>query len=347
MRIFQSFVFILLIGCLPALAQETEKNEGAASNPTRTISMIKVSDSIYMFKGKGGNIGIFKGEDGVLMVDSQFEAVTPEILNLVRSISKKPIQYLVNTHHHGDHTGGNINMIQNGTVVYSHDNVRRRLEDKERKAFNEQNQAGFDKMVKELKASGNDVKAREKLKEGYNERPQYEAPEDTFPMITFSEDITFYYNGEKVMVFHVHSAHTDGDAMVYFTDSNVLHSGDAFVNGSYPFIDVNSGGTYKGYIAGIEKALMLIDEDTRIIPGHGDVGRKADLEFSRNMMKALQDRVSYHYLSGKTKEEILGMKEITAEYDAKGFGDGFISTEKFITLLYDITQRKYGKRTNK
>ena len=335
--------FAFIIGSFYAYAQDDEQDPSAPTGPPRTISMIKVSDSIFMFKGKGGNIGVCKGEDGVLLIDNQFAAVTPEILRLVSSISDKPVQFLVNTHHHGDHTGGNINMLNAGTVIYAHDNVRQRLLNADKRKFMEEQEAGFTKMVKELEASGNDAKAQEKVKEGNKAVPDFVPPKNTYPTITFSEDLTFHYNGEEIMVFHVHNAHTDGDVMVYFTESNVLHTGDVFFNGKYPFVDIKSGGTYNGYIDALSKALMLIDDETKIIPGHGDLGTKADMTFSRNMMVSLRDRVAFQYLSKKSKEEILAMKEITTEFDAKGFGDGFISTEKFIELIYDQTQRKYGK----
>jgi len=345
MRAFVFLTLTVIFGTFPSFSQDVEGK--TTSSPAATINMIKVSDSIYMFKGKGGNIGVCKGEDGVLMIDNQFAPVTPEILRLVASLSDKPVQFLVNTHHHGDHTGGNANMMETGTVIFAHDNVRKRLVLGAQKKYVKAQEEEFNKMVEELAADGNEEKAEAKAKEGIQSKGDFDASQFSFPGITFSDDMTFYYNGEKIMVFHVHDAHTDGDALVYFTQSNVLHTGDTFFNGRYPYIDINSGGTYDGYVDSLNQVLSLIDDETRIIPGHGELASKADVKASRDMMVAVRDRVAYHYVSGLSKEQVLANKEVTQEYDAKGYGSGYISTEKFIGLVYDITKAKIGKVESK
>ncbi|MEM7187405.1 MAG: MBL fold metallo-hydrolase, partial [Bacteroidota bacterium] len=318
------------------------ENNPTPSAASRTIAMIKVADSIYMLKGKGGNIGVSYGDDGVLMVDSQFAPASGEIKNLVASLTTKPIQFLVNTHHHGDHTGGNENMINSGTTVIAHDNARYRLVQKERAKVEKAQGEEFQAMVDKLKSDGDNEKAEAKAKEGFQGASAFDPSKYKFPAITFSKDMTFHYNGETIMVIHVHNAHTDGDAIVYFTESNVLHTGDTFFNGRYPYIDLNSGGSYDGYMNALSSMLRLIDDETRIIPGHGDVGSKADMKRTLDMMKALRDRVSFHYLNKKSKEEILADKEITREYDQRGYGDFYISTEKFVGMLYDLAKAKYG-----
>jgi glyoxylase-like metal-dependent hydrolase (beta-lactamase superfamily II) len=344
MRTLLLLILTFFIGSIQSFAQDkdTEQDPASPTGPRRTISMIKVTDSIFMLKGKGGNIGLSKGEDGVLMIDNQFADVTPELLTLVNTLTRRPVQFLVNTHHHGDHTGGNSNMLDTGTIIYAHENVRKRLLNTDKRKFLEAQEAGFAEMVKNLEAEGSKEKAKAKVKEGNQDLPPFIPKKNTYPTITFSDALTFHYNGEDIMVFHVHNAHTDGDVMVYFTESNVLHTGDVFFNSKYPFVDIDSGGTYDGYIDALSKALMLIDDETKIIPGHGELGTKADVTFSRNMMVSLRDRVFYQYLNKKTKEEILAMKEITKEFDAKGFGDGYISTEKFLELIYEQARRKYG-----
>jgi cyclase len=342
MRVSALFTFLFFLGFTNVFAQDDNETNATPSTTSRTISMIKVADSIYMFKGKGGNIGVSYGDDGVLMIDSQFAPATPEIINLISSVSDKPVQFLLNTHHHGDHTGGNENMINTGTVVVAHDNARRRLVQAERSKVEKAREEEFQAMVDKLKADGNEEKAQQKAKEGFTDDSAFDPSLFSFPSITFSEDMTFHYNGEPVMVFHVHNAHTDGDALVYFTQSNVLHTGDVFFNGRYPYIDMSSGGSYNGYVNALSKILSLIDEDTKVIPGHGEVGTKADVKKSQDMMKALEDRVFYHYLDKKSKEEVLANKEITQEYDALGYGDFYISTEKFVTMLYGMAEAKYG-----
>lgn len=289
---FSKFIFSTVILFSVSIAF-SQTDEGKKLN----TKLIKVSNNIYMLQGKGGNIGLSFGNDGVFMIDDQFAEHIAQIQEDIKTISEKPVAFLVNTHFHGDHTGGNAAMAETGTVIFSHDNVRVRLQE---------------------------VIADEKKK----------MPQEILPMITFSEDMTFYYNGEKIYVFHVHNAHTDGDAMVYFTDSNVLHTGDIFFNGKYPYIDTNNGGSIEGVVNALSKAQMVINEDTKIIPGHGDVGSYNDLQKTMDMLSNTYKRVTMHYINKKTKEEVAIMKDITKAYDDVGFGNGFISTEAYLKMLY-------------
>ncbi len=281
---------VFLFSVLTSFAQ-TDTGE---KNPTK---LIKVSNKIYMLQGKGGNIGLSFGNDGIFMIDDQYAEGIEKIQEDIKKVSDKPIKFLVNTHFHGDHTGGNSALAKTGTVIFSQDNVRDRLQQM---------------MRKETK----------------------KMTEDMLPVVTFQEDLTFHFNGEKIYVFHVHNAHTDGDAMVYFTGSNVLHTGDVFFNGKYPYIDVENGGDLIGYIDALEKAVSLINEDTKIIPGHGDIGNVKDLKKTIDMLTTLYKRVTTAYISNKTEEEVLAMSEITQEFDAQGYGSGFIKTEDFVKLLY-------------
>lgn len=258
---------------------------------------------IYMLQGKGGNIGLSFGTDGVFMIDDQYAEGFEQVQKDIKSISNKPVQFLVNTHFHGDHTGANAALAETGTIIFSQENVRTRL-------------LG--------------IIAAEKTK----------VPEKILPVVTFSEDLTFHFNGEKIYVFHVHNAHTDGDAMVYFTDSNVLHTGDVFFNGKYPYIDIENGGSLNGYLAGIEKALLVINEDTKIMPGHGNVGTYKDLQKAANMLSIVYKRVTMNYINKKTEEEIAKMTDLTTEYDAQGYGSGFISTEAFLRMLYKEVEKE-------
>ncbi|MEL6810425.1 MAG: MBL fold metallo-hydrolase [Bacteroidota bacterium] len=345
MRIVLILILTLFTGSLYIHAQDGDQKEGATnSGPTATISLLKISEQMYVFKGKGGNIGVHFGDDGVLMIDNQFANVTPEIVNLVASFSDKPIQFLVNTHHHGDHTGGNKNMIANGTTVLSHEKARERMVSKERKVYDEEFKKEYDRALEKFGGT-EDPSAQRNARESMKSYKPFQETPNTYPMITFSENMNFHYNGEEIMVFHLHDAHTDGDALVYFTESNVLHTGDVFFNGRYPYIDIKNGGNYDGYIAALAKILILVDGETKIIPGHGDIGNKGDVKALHDMMIAVKNSVAFHYLSGKSKEEIFAMKEITKPYDDMGYGDAYISTEKWLTLIYDITKAKYGDRT--
>ncbi|SRX53024.1 MBL fold metallo-hydrolase [Aequorivita sp. CIP111184] len=267
--------------------------------------LIKVNNKIYMLQGKGGNIGLSFGSDGVFMIDDQFAESIEQIQKDIQTISKKPVQFLVNTHFHGDHTGGNAILAQTGTIIFSQENVRTRL-------------------------MGMIAEEKKKI------------PQEILPIVTFSEDLTFHYNGEKIYVFHIHDAHTDGDAMVYFTSSNVLHTGDVFFNGKYPFIDTENGGSLTGCIKGLEKAMMVINEDTKIIPGHGDVGSYKDLQKTVEMLSTVYKRVTMNYINKKSEEEVAKMTDLTKEYDDNGYGGGFISTEAFLRMVYSEVAKERG-----
>lgn len=238
-------------------------------------------------------------------------------------------------------------MTDNGAIVVAHDNARKRLVNVEKQKIYKAQEEEFKKLVDQLEDEGNTEKAQAKAKEGIQSESSFDPSLYKFPVITFSDNMTFHYNDETIMVFHLHNAHTDGDALVYFTESNVLHTGDTFFNGKYPYIDMNSGGTYDGYIDALSKILALTDDETSIIPGHGPVGSKADVKKTYSMMKALKDRVAYYYVQNNSKEEILANKEITKEYDALGYGDGYVSTEKFVSMIYKLTEAKYGDVSKK
>ena len=263
------------------------------------IKPVKITDQLYMLQGRGGNIGLFIGNDGVFMIDDQFANITPKILEAIKKITNKPVTYLVNTHWHGDHTGGNENMQKEGAVIISHENVRKRM--------------SVDAMV------------RGKLKKA--------APKSALPVITFTDDMMFHLNGEDILVSHVHNAHTDGDAHIYFTKSNVMHMGDTYFQGKFPYIDVDSGGSIDGYIASAEKAIMLADDETVIIPGHMSLSNKKELTAFKNMLVTLRDRIAKEIAKGKTLEEVAVNKEITKEFEPT-YSWRFINDEKIRRSIY-------------
>jgi glyoxylase-like metal-dependent hydrolase (beta-lactamase superfamily II) len=261
------------------------------------IEVIPVNGKVYMLKGRGGNIGLLAGADKALLVDDQFADLTPKILVAVKTVSDKPISFLLNTHWHGDHTGGNANLGKAGALIVSHDNVRKRLFDTQK----EKNQSN----------------------------------PDALPEITFAEGLNFHFEDEEIMFFHSHKGHTDGDAMVYFVQSNVLHTGDLFFNDRYPYIDLNSGGNALGYIKAVENALMLINDDTKIIPGHGELAKKKDYQNFLEMLKYLEKNISEAIKAGKSKEAILADGSLTQKYDTLGFGSGFINSERIRQFFYE------------
>ena len=262
-----------------------------------TIKVEKLTDHIFMLIGQGGNIGLFIGVDGVYMIDDQFAPLTPKIIAAIKTITDQPVKYLINTHWHGDHTGGNLNMAKEGAIIVSHENVRKRMR--------------MERVIRGKKRKG--------------------APNKALPVITFTEDMMHYFNGDAVLVSHIHDAHTDGDALVYFTNNNVLHMGDAYFQGAFPYIDLSSGGSIDGYIAGIQKEIILSDDQTIIVPGHGKRSNKAELKPYLKMLKTLRARVQTEIKKGKSLKDVVLNTSITAEFKSYS---SWITEEKIKTAIY-------------
>jgi len=262
-----------------------------SQNQEVKITTTKLSDNVYMLRGSGGNIGISTGSDGVFIIDDQFAKLTSKIIAAIKTISSESLAILINTHHHGDHTGGNLNMAKEGVKIIAHENVRRRLE-------NQNN------------------------------------PMEALPVITFNDRLNIFINGEKVSVYHVKNAHTDGDAILYFSQSNVLHTGDTYFQNRYPYIDLNSGGSINGYINAVKKALSVINEDTKIIPGHGSISNKDEYLNFLTMLETLRSNVQNEIDKGKSENEVADNSEITKKYDELNYSWSFITSEKIRRLIY-------------
>lgn len=261
-----------------------------AQNKDVSIKTQQLSENVYMLEGQGGNIGVSIGDDGVLVIDNQYAYLTEKILAAIKTLSDKPIKIVMNTHHHGDHTGGNENMGKLGATIIAHDNVRKRLQEK--------------------------------------------SPKVALPTITFNDKLNIHVNGEQVIIFHVDNAHTDGDVLLYFTESNVLHTGDTFFNGRYPYIDLNSGGSIDGYINAAKSGLMVIDDETKIIPGHGKLSNKSEYKNYLEMLEALKTNMLKAISEGKTENEVANDNNITKAFDDLGYGSGFVNSERIKRTLY-------------
>jgi glyoxylase-like metal-dependent hydrolase (beta-lactamase superfamily II) len=350
-----SILIIILFGSINSFGQVVSEDETGEINTTQATNykanktgVIQVKDSIFMLKGRGGNIGVSVGEDGVLIIDSQFPDASKDIIQRVRSLSKKPIKILVNTHHHGDHVGGNSNLTAEGALVFSHEKARRRMAAPYLKEAEENYQRKIDSIIsgQENKISTDEDRKKAVIdaeKVLGNIEDNISIPAGTLPIVSFAKDLTFNFNGEKIMAVHIPNAHTDGDVILYFTKSNVLHTGDAFVNKTYPYIDSNNKGSLNGYLIGLQKIIGLINDETRIIPGHGIIASKADVSYTYNMIRFLNERIALEVVQKKTEDQVVSMSELTKEYDDKGFGEGFITTEKFVRTLYKEVSKKYKK----
>jgi glyoxylase-like metal-dependent hydrolase (beta-lactamase superfamily II) len=264
------------------------------------IKTEKLSDTTYMLTGAGGNLGVSVGKDAVFVVDDQFAPLTPKIKAAIAKLSRKPVKFVLNTHWHFDHTGGNENFGKVGAVIVAHENVRKRM--------------SSEQLIEFL---------------GMPTRP---SPEQALPIVTFTTEVTFHLNGDEVHVFHVARAHTDGDAIVHFKESNVIHLGDVFFNKLYPFIDTSSGGTIDGMIAAADTVLALANDDTKLIPGHGPLATKDDLRNYRDMLSTIAGRVKTQIKDGKTLGDIIASKP-TVEFD-EAWGKGFIRPNKFVEMLW-------------
>jgi cyclase len=265
------------------------------------IKTHKINDRISMLEGKGGNIGVLAGEDGLMIIDAQYAEISEKNRAAMAAISDKDIRFILNTHWHGDHVGGNEYFAKDGAVILAQDNVRKRM-----------SSAQFMKWVKR------DVPA---------------SPKAALPTITFRDQITFYLNDEEVYVFHGAPAHTDGDAAVWFKTSNVIHTGDVFVTYGFPFIDYSAGGMLNGLIKFQGKVLSMIDDETIIIPGHGPISRKSDLEKFRNQLIDIRSKIMPLIEAGMTQDEVIKANPIV-EYD-KIWGTGWIKSKDFLVLVYD------------
>jgi len=278
----------------------------AAQEDTTRIQTIPVAKGVYMLLGNGGNIGVSAGEDAVFLVDDQFAPLTQKIIDAVKAISDTPIRFLLNTHWHFDHTGGNENFGKVGVVIVAHDNVRQRMS------------------VEQFMARMN--------------RRFPPSPKAALPVVTFSEMVTFHLNGDDIHAVHVKNAHTDGDALVHWVNANVIHMGDTFMNGFYPFIDIGSGGSINGLITAITAAMSYVNDGTKIIPGHGPLAVKADLVAYRDMLVGVRDAVQRLVAQKKTLEQVLAANP-TAPWDDK-WGRGFMKPADFLTTVYEsLTKR--------
>ncbi|MBM4187515.1 MAG: MBL fold metallo-hydrolase [Gemmatimonadetes bacterium] len=256
-----------------------------------------LAPGVHVLFGAGGNIGLSVGEDAVFVIDDQFAPLTPKILAAIAALTPKPVKFVVNTHWHFDHTGGNENLGKAGALIVAHDNVRTRM-------------------------------SSEQFIQAFNRR-EPPAPKDALPVVTFAEGVTFHLNGDRIAVSHLPAAHTDGDALIYFSKANVLHMGDVFNMSGLPFVDRSSGGSIHGVIAAAERAIGMSNASTQIIPGHGRVVRRGELQAWRDMLVALRDRMRAEIAAGRSVDEVLAAK-ITEPY-AKDWPGGH---ERFVRTLH-------------
>jgi cyclase len=275
------------------------------------IKVSKVAGNVYMLQGAGGNIGASVGDDGIVVVDDQYAPLADRIQAALKGITDKPVRFIINTHYHGDHTGGN-EFFQKQAPIIAHDNVRKRLE------------TGG--------AAGNG---------GSLHMEQKAQPKGALPIITFDHDVTVHLNGEDIRALHVPAGHTDGDSVIYFPKSNVVHMGDDFVTYGFPFIDVDGGGSIDGMISGVENSIAQLPADVKIIPGHGPVSNLDDVRAYLKMLKDTRAAVQDALDKKMTLEQMKAQKVLDPW---KKYAGDFISEDAFLETLYNsLTGQKNGK----
>ena len=264
------------------------------------LTPTEITKNLHMLSGKGGNIAVMIGDDGTFVIDDQMAPIVPVLLENIKTLGGDTPRFLINTHYHFDHAGGNEEIGKAGTTIYSHDNVRKRL------------------------AAGSEIPAFEA------KNPP--APAIALPVVTFSETMHFHINGDTLNAVHIPNAHTDGDSVIYFEKANVLHTGDIFFNGLYPFIDTHNGGSLAGTIGAVQILLDTTDDNTKIIPGHGSLGNRADLQAYQDMLTYAHAALLDLKKQGKSQEEAIAANPL-ADFDAT-WGGKLFSTNDWIGLMY-------------
>ena len=262
----------------------------------------RLTEKLYMLWDSGGkgNTVILTGDDGVLMIDTKVEESIDKLLAKIKELSEKPIRFAILTHWHFDHVGGNEKVAKTGATIIAHENVRKHM--------------GIEHDMKILNTK------------------VPPSPEIARPLVTFKKEITFHLNGEDVKVFHLEPGHTDGDSVIYFKNANVIHMGDLYFEGLYPYIGIYSGGSINGMIKVINQILPMIDENTKVVPGHGPVSNKARLQKYVSMLTTIRDNVSWLMKEGNTMDQVIAAKP-TQAFDKK-WGKGFLPPDQFAKLVY-------------
>ena len=286
---------IALVACASIAAQAQQTDFSKIEMKTT-----KIASNVYTLDGSGGTIGVLTGPDGVLMVDSQFAPLGDKIVAAIKAVSDGRIRYLVNTHVHPDHIGGNENIGKLGATIFARENLRMRM------------------MKPAAQANG---------------QPGVPAPAIALPTVTYDAPLIFHVNGEEVRLIPVPAAHTDGDTMVYFANANVIMTGDFYRSTGYPNIDRANGGTMNGMLAGFDAIVTLAKADTKIVPGHGAIVNKTDVAAHKAMMMAVRDKVAVFVRQNKTQEEVIAAK-VTNEFDAKVPGATAMTADRFVGQLY-------------
>lgn len=315
MRKLQLVLFFILIP-ISLFAQTQTQTQHHEQTPQDIFKITELSGSVYVLYGRGGNIGFFVGPESVFVVDSQFLDLAPGIVEKIKTVTNKPIKYLLNTHHHGDHVGGNEYFLK-FAVVLAHDNVRKRM-----LASPQDILETFPAELEKARKAGNADRVKY-FEQQIAWAKKVKVEEIPLPFLTFDSEFRIYLGGETIQVWHVPPSHTDGDSVAYFEKANVLHMGDVFFNKIIPFIDVKGGGSANGYLTSLDKIMTRVPRNVKIIPGHGEVTDLAGLKVFRQYIQDVVDTANKAKAAGKSKEAFLNEVDLPAYKEWRGYADRF------------------------
>jgi cyclase len=317
---------VCLAGLLVAPVQARQGTPQATPSPTAAehhdrqpediFRLLPLSGNVHALYGRGGNVGFFVGPEAVLVVDSQFKDIAPGIVAQIKKVSDKPIKFLVNTHHHGDHVGGN-EVFKQFAMIVAHDNVRKRMIASPADILRD-----YPALLDQAKKAGNE-QAVKMLSEQIEWAGKVKVEEIPAPILTFDSELRIHMGDETIQVWHLPPAHTDGDSVVYFEKAKVLHMGDDLFNRVIPFIDVRGGGSVKGYLAALDKVLARVPADAKVIPGHGEVTDVSGIKAFRQYIADLLEAARKAKAAGKSKEDFVKEAELPAYQDFQGYKDRF------------------------
>ena len=315
-RAIRGAVLFLIPALSLAQARPTPTPGHHDRKPDEVFRRQELSRGVHVLYGGGGNVGFLVGPDAVLVVDSQVRPLGPGVVKQIQGVTDKPIKYLLNTHHHGDHTGGN-DVFKQFAVIIAHDNVRKRMREAPQTILRE-----WPAELEEAKKKG-DAESVAYIEDAIAWAKKIKIEEIAAPVITFESEVRIHIGDETIAIWHTPPAHTDGDSVVYFEKANVLHMGDLFFYKVIPFIDVKAGGSARGYIDAIDKVIARVPPDVKIIPGHGEVTDLAGLKTFRQYVADILDAARKAKVAGKSKEEFLKTVDLPAYKSWDGYGERF------------------------
>jgi cyclase len=328
----RSLCLLLCLGAAPALSHQAPVPAATpdhhARKPDERFTLKPLRGGVHALYGRGGNVGFLVGPEAVLVVDSQYKDMAPGIVEQIRSVTDKPIKFLVNTHHHGDHTGGN-DTFRPLSVIIAHDNVRKRMLASPQDILRD-----YPARAADARKAGREDQAKN-LEEQIAWAKTVKVEEIPAPIVTYDSELRVHVNGETVQVWHTPPAHTDGDSSVYFEKANVLHMGDLFFHKYVPFIDVRSGGSPGGYLKSIDAVLARVPADVTIIPGHGEVTDVSGLKLFRQYVADVIDAARKAKAAGQSKEDFV-KSELPQYKDYQGYPQRFKDN---LAAAYDETNR--------